>query len=269
MLGKSIGLDADERRGFALIELLVVISIIAILAALLLPALAQGRAQAQSTSCKNHLRQMSIAMRMYVDDARMYPPGTFWANGFLGSGIYWVEFLRPYYPLDWTNRGYHCPAYKGYIVAPYGIPGSVTSTDYFGSYGYNAEGTWQWGAWPDPNLGLGGLSEPDHRSATITEAQVLMPSDMIQFGEPRELQVSLAFVNNRLLWSSFELLRGGSDTATGNLYRLPLRHGRNCNVVFCDGHVEGTAPSKLFNMTNSALRWNNDHQPHPETWKWY
>jgi prepilin-type processing-associated H-X9-DG protein len=48
--------------------------------------------------------------------------------------------------------------------------------------------------------------------------------------------------------------------------QYPLWHGRNSNVAFCDTHVESGATLKLFNQTNSAVRWNNDHQPHPETW---
>src|SRR5690242_11204058 len=58
---------------FALIELLVVIAVVAILAALLLPALARGKSQAHSAACKNHLRQMGLALQMYVNDNRKYP----------------------------------------------------------------------------------------------------------------------------------------------------------------------------------------------------
>jgi hypothetical protein len=44
------------------------------------------------------------------------------------------------------------------------------------------------------------------------------------------------------------------------------RHGRNYNLVCCDGHVEGIDLTRVFDPTNYAVRWNNDYQPHTEVW---
>ena len=78
-------------KGFTLIELLVVIAIIAILASLLLPALAKGKQQALSATCKSNLRQISLGTIYYCEDHddRMLPV--------LGpSKPYWFHAIAPY-----------------------------------------------------------------------------------------------------------------------------------------------------------------------------
>jgi len=64
-------------RGFTLIELLVVIGIIAILAALLLPAVQAAREAARRMQCINHERQLAIAAHSFHDQNKNFPAGVY------------------------------------------------------------------------------------------------------------------------------------------------------------------------------------------------
>jgi prepilin-type N-terminal cleavage/methylation domain-containing protein/prepilin-type processing-associated H-X9-DG protein len=113
-----------NRRAFTLIELLVVIAVIAILMAILTPALSKARDQAKKVVCTAHMRGLGVAMRMYVDDfdgkTHDSPNRGLWDNAFEGGST--VIKYRPndrnaywgiaYHPYASNKKIFRCPSSK-------------------------------------------------------------------------------------------------------------------------------------------------------------
>jgi prepilin-type N-terminal cleavage/methylation domain-containing protein/prepilin-type processing-associated H-X9-DG protein len=240
-------------EAFTLVELLVVISVIAILTALLLPLLSKAKEQARSTACKNHLQQIGLAMAMYVADHNRYPTVVDWEPGPSFFDM-WADKLYAYYPLYWTNTSWHCPEYiarRGVVEFQRPVYGIKSRFVIATSYSYNAHGI-------NYDLGLNNAWGP----SGIPEQQVHAPSEMHTVADARAHQ------NKNLPGPS-----GGDEM---NPWGLPPEwimpetdppHAQGYNIVFGDGHVSLVKRKDYLYPPRTAHNWNRDNQPHPEVWK--
>jgi len=128
--------DRHARRGFTLVELLVVIAIIAILIALLLPAVQAAREAARRVQCANHFKQVVLALHNYHGAQLAFPPGMIqWE----GSSTY-VPECGPKPPGGHDN--YHGFSWSA-MVLPYLEEGAVAEQFDFDAPGCNFWGNYQ------------------------------------------------------------------------------------------------------------------------------
>jgi len=125
-----------RRTGFTLIELLVVVAIIAVLVAILLPALGNAREAARQTVCLSNLKQQGLGVQFYLDENRnFFPPslgpgtGSLYKPGWLN----WAERVNAYMK---NPAIYRCPSETAapfqYVDSPIVADGS-----YYIHYGWN------------------------------------------------------------------------------------------------------------------------------------
>ena len=266
------------QRALTFIELLLVISIIAVLAALILAGLSSAKRKGRQIQCVNNVRQLGLALQQFVADYHAYPLNVnlhFSDGGYPEHATKWNTALeqtalsgRDPWALKrlgtnwWHTTVWHCPA-----VALSGFTlGTKTSTTNYSisNYGYNAYGLRRW---KDPDsLGLGGHkgNTPTNYvdSNPVRESEGANPVEMIAIGDGfvgcSGVIVDTTENRGRLQRTS------GLQDISGSTARSYSRHQGRANTLYCDGHVESPTLRFLFQDTSDAalVRWNRDHLPH-------
>lgn len=210
-----------RRKGFSLIELLVVISVIALVTVILVPALVRARQQGESMVCLNNLRQMAIAAQMYTEAFKGYYPIAQYLKMTPGKNFMYVwDFTIIYEPgkktvvpgLLWQGRTIEkiqqCPSFKG---------SANWQLDPYTGYNYNTS-----------YIGHG---QGENIVVPAKAVVVKKPSQCALFGDGEWENGANKFM--RAPWPN-----PGDLSFTGRYAGTQgYRHAGMTNVAWCDGHA--------------------------------
>ena len=240
---------ARRRRGFTLVELLVVIGIIALLISVLLPALSRARDNANRVACLSNLRQLSMAFLMYVNQNKGHYPSA--------SPFEPAPYGRPRRPDDWLFWQPNPPRdINQSAIAPY----VGTKDDSFRALLRCPSDDWQ------SRVGKSPTSYPYSYDMSTYFDDLWNPINYAQVRHPSE-KIFLVEEDERTINDGFWAVGAWSDARkthwTPGPDWLSIRHDRKRklpdtvpqagspipnpdrqgNAAFCDGHAEYVARS--------------------------
>ena len=246
-------------RGFTIVELLVVISIITVLMAILLPALASARVSAQTAVCSSNIRQLAIANIAYAGRN-----DSFYC---LGAEDYGTTNLRRWHgtrepSAGWSNNNPFDPT-KGPLSPYFGVDkvkecpmligvmgGGLGYEVGSGGYGYNLTSI---GARPDKFPAW----DPRGYMFSARIDDVRRPSATIMFADVAGRQwPGNELVEESTVYAPYTVSQDGLMGQTQPT--MHFRHNHSTNTVMVDGHVERRGAEFAF-----------DNPWGPETARWY
>ncbi|MFH0980136.1 MAG: H-X9-DG-CTERM domain-containing protein [Planctomycetota bacterium] len=224
---------ATARCAFTLVELLTVVSIIALLLAILLPSLRNAREQARTAVCGSNLRQIALANELYAaDNQQRYCPG---AIEFMLKNLHRWHGTRDHASQPFDGRG-------GPLVPYLGPEGNIRACPSMridlpeddqrrfekncGGYGYNLAFLGR----QLEKVGGGWYRMMTDGSGAQTD-RVRCPAQTIMFTDS-------GFLDGMLIEYSFGEPRFFPLYGTRPIPSIHFRHNKRANVVWCDGHVD-------------------------------
>lgn len=213
-----------RKRAFTLVELLVVISIIALLMAILLPSLQRARKQARATVCQSNLRQVGLAVNLYAENFDYYVPRGSW-----GDEPIWFMVLLPFLSHeedthDYRNvKIYRCPSFPRTGNGLNDVPNSEQTVCYVIN-GWGPDGA--------------DIHYPTRLSDIRRPASMIYLADnedgwwrpvITASDDPGIMRCDIFHVGH-LPWSS------STDLTTGRRIARQ-RHRDGCNVLYLDWHA--------------------------------
>lgn len=238
MSRKPFSVMSRPRRAFSLVELLVVVAIAAILAALLLPALGRARERAWTAGCLNNLRQLAVCWHLYAADNNDHlPPNNSVFNiasrEQLIAGGSWTTNLAPYdtdpasityghlFPYNRSLGIYRCPADRSTVRDR--DTGAPTDTPRLRSYNLSLSNN----GWPEFAWNVNRW-HPSFRK--FTDIRRPGPADLVTFIEVHE---------DSILDSLFGIPTDQFFPGRNRWWDLPAnRHNQGAGLAFADGRVE-------------------------------
>lgn len=215
-------------RSFTLMETLVVVSIVAVLAALLLPAVQSVADKGKAAVCAGKLRQIGVANNAYASEN----------NGLLvpcriqpgSAGYYWVGQLAPYLGAASTTSGFTSDPNR----TPYMCPVSKTNSTGSTYYQLPISTTLSYRTRYDINPHI-----TSYYSSDLAAAQTYRSGRLAQMNAARTYLVMDCFGS------------GGAAYWVVTSGRLTYPHGGMINVLYVDGHIEAKSPEQMKYYANN------------------
>ena len=235
-------------KAFTLVELLVVISIIALLLAVLMPALGKAREQARKIVCANNLRTMGLGDQMYSDDSDdwhvpilngLNPHNWFWFENPLFTkiidmkGRFKTEATEVYTDVETLPKDFKCPSDRRTVANGGLFTGDAANNVKGVSYAMNSQCIrGRGGNWNRFPYGL---------AHCLKVFQVVKPADKLFFVDGQWFATCMWGSDYIRVWDTTGDKMGATEWDT-----TAYRHSEGANIAFYDGHVNWLSKQEIY-----------------------